>query len=110
MGVIEPVPARLPTVQLPALHPQSLRELLLPAFTVLIVGFSYDVVTAYIFARRGEEIVANRELLALGVANAASALVHGFPVTSCPASGTRPAPPRSRTSAPRTCAGGGAAG
>ena len=58
-------------MKLPALHPQSLRELLLPAFTVLIVGFSDDVVTARSFARHGEEIVANRELLALGVANAA---------------------------------------
>ena len=55
---------------------------------MLIVGFSDDVVTARSFARRGEEIVANRELLALGVANAASALVHGFPVSS---SGTRTA-------------------
>ena len=88
VGVVGPVPARLPTVQLPALHPQSLRELLLPAFTVLIVGFSDDVVTARSFARRGEEIVANRELLALSVANAGSALVHGFPVSS---SGTRTA-------------------
>ena len=87
VGVVGPVPARLPTVQLPALHPQSLRELLLPAFTVLIVGFSDDVVTARSFARRGEEIVANRELLALGVANAGSALVRGFPVSS----GTRTA-------------------
>jgi high affinity sulfate transporter 1 len=88
VGVVGPVPARLPTVHLPALHPQVLRELLLPAFTVLIVGFSDDVVTARSFARRGEEIVANRELLALGVANAASALVRGFPVSS---SGTRTA-------------------
>ena len=88
VGVVGPVPARLPTVQLPALHPQSLRELLLPAFTVLIVGFSDDVVTARSFARRGEGIAANRELLALGVANASSALVHGFPVSS---SGTRTA-------------------
>ena len=58
VGVVGPVPARLPTVQLPALHPQSLRELLLPALTMLIVGFSDDVVTARSFARRGEEIVA----------------------------------------------------
>ena len=63
VGVVGPVPARLPTVQLPALHPQSLRELLLPAFTVLIVGFSDDVVTARSFARRGEEIVAAGALL-----------------------------------------------
>jgi sulfate permease, SulP family len=80
--VVGPVPARLPPVQLPALHPQQLQELLLPAFTVLIVGFSDDVVTARSFARRGEEIVANRELLALGVANAGSALLRGFPVSS----------------------------
>ena len=88
VGVVGPVPARLPTVDLPALHPQVLRELLLPAFTVLFVGFSDDVVTARSFARRGEQIVANRELLALGVANAGSALVRGFPVSS---SGTRTA-------------------
>jgi len=86
--VVGPVPAGLPTADLPALHPQLLSELLLPAFSVLIVGFSDDVATARSFARRGEEIVANRELLALGVANAGSALVHGFPVSS---SGTRTA-------------------
>jgi len=63
-------------------------ELLLPAFTVLIVGFSDDVVTARSFARRDEEIVANRELLALGIANVGSSLVRGFPVSS---SGTRTA-------------------
>jgi SulP family sulfate permease len=88
VGVVGPVPARLPSLALPALHPHELSDLLLPAFTVLIVGFSDDVVTARSFARRGEEISANRELLALGVANAGSALVRGFPVSS---SGTRTA-------------------
>jgi sulfate permease, SulP family len=82
IDVVGPVPARLPSVELPALHPEQLRDLLLPAFTVLIVGFSDDVVTARSFARRGEEIVANRELLALSVANIGSSLVHGFPVSS----------------------------
>ncbi len=80
--VIGPVPAGLPVPALPGLHPQVLRELLLPAFTVLIVGFSDDVLTARSFARRGEQIVANRELLALGVANVGSSLVRGFPVSS----------------------------
>jgi sulfate permease, SulP family len=56
--------------------------LLLPAFTVLIVAFSDDVLTARSFARRGEPIVANRELLALGIANVGSGLVRGFPVSS----------------------------
>jgi len=55
---------------------------LLPAFTVLIVAFSDDVLTARSFARRDETIAANRELLALGVSNAGASLVHGFPVSS----------------------------
>jgi MFS superfamily sulfate permease-like transporter len=70
------------------LDPGVLRELLLPAFTVLVVAFSDDVVTARSFADRDEKIVANRELLALGVANIGASLVRGFPVSS---SGTRTA-------------------
>src|SRR5205807_1194073 len=72
----------------PTLDPGVLRELLLPAFTVLVVAFSDDVVTARSFAGRDEKIVANRELLALGLANAGASLVRGFPVSS---SGTRTA-------------------
>jgi sulfate permease, SulP family len=82
VAVVGPIPAGLPVPRLPDVHPQVLRELLLPAFTVLIVGFSDDVLTARSFARPGEKITANRELLALGVANAGSGLVRGFPVSS----------------------------
>jgi sulfate permease, SulP family len=82
VGIVGPIPAGLPVPRLPDVHPQVLRELLLPAFTVLIVAFSDDVLTARSFARRGEKINANRELLALGVANAGSSLVRGFPVSS----------------------------
>jgi MFS superfamily sulfate permease-like transporter len=88
VSLVGPVPARLPSVGLPSLDPGMLRELLLPAFTVLIVGFSDDVVTARSFAGRDEKIVANRELLALGLANVGASLVRGFPVSS---SGTRTA-------------------
>ena len=82
VAVVGPVPAGFPSPQLPALHPATLRLLLLPAFTVLIVAFSDDVLTGRSFARHGETINANRELLALGVANAAAGLVRGFPVSS----------------------------
>ena len=51
ISVVGTVPAGLPVPRLPGLHPQVLRELLLPAFTVLIVGFSDDVLTARSFAR-----------------------------------------------------------
>ena len=82
VAVVGPIPAALPAVGLPDVHPAVLRELLLPAFTVLIVGFSDDVLTARSFARRDETIAANQELLALGVANAGSSLLQGFPVSS----------------------------
>jgi sulfate permease, SulP family len=82
VAVVGPIPAGLPVPRLPDVHAHTLGMLLLPAFTVLIVGFSDDVLTARAFAEPGEEIIANRELLALGVANAGSSLLRGFPVSS----------------------------
>lgn len=82
VAVVGPIPAGLPVPGLPAIHLSAVQELLLPAFTVLIVGFSDDVLTARSFARRSEQIIPNRELLALGVANAGSSLLRGFPVSS----------------------------
>jgi sulfate permease, SulP family len=82
LAVVGRIPAALPAPGLPDIHPAVLRELLLPAFTVLIVGFSDDVLTARSFARRGEMIVANQELLALGAANVGASLMRGFPVSS----------------------------
>jgi sulfate permease, SulP family len=82
VAVVGPVPAGLPVPRLPDVSPHVLRELLLPAFTVLVVGFSDDVLTARSFARRDERIRASQELLALGVANVGSSLVRGFPVSS----------------------------
>jgi sulfate permease, SulP family len=82
VAVVGPIPAGFPVPHLPVLDPQVLRTLLLPAFTVLVVAFSDDVLTGRSFARRGETVVANRELLALGVANVGVGLVRGFPVSS----------------------------
>jgi high affinity sulfate transporter 1 len=82
VAVVGPIPAGLPSPQLPSVHPATVQRLLLPAFTVLIVGFSDDVLTGRSFVRHGETINANRELLALGVANAGAGLVRGFPVSS----------------------------
>jgi len=76
------IPAGWPAPALPDMNPGDLRKLLLPAFTVFVVGFSDLVLTARAFARRGEQVSANRELLALGAANAAVSMLHGFPVSS----------------------------
>ena len=86
--VVGPIPAGLPIPRLPGLRPHDLRELVLPAFSVLVVAFSDDVLTARSFARTGEEIRPNQELLALSAANLGSSLLRGFPVSS---SGTRTA-------------------
>ena len=88
VSTVGPIPAGLPVPRLPKVDPHVVRELLLPAFTVLIVGFSDDVLTARSFARSSETVAANQELLALGVANVGASLVRGFPVSS---SGTRTA-------------------
>ncbi len=82
LGVVGTIPAGLPVPRLPGLRPSDLRELLLPAFSVMIVAFSDDVLTARSFARDGEQIRPNAELLALAVANAGSSLLRGFPVSS----------------------------
>ncbi|HEU5417570.1 MAG TPA: sulfate permease [Streptosporangiaceae bacterium] len=82
LATVGAIPGGLPAPQLPSLHLDDLKDLLLPAFAVLIVGFTDDVLTARAFARRDESIAANRELLALGVANAGSSLLRGFPVSS----------------------------
>jgi sulfate permease, SulP family len=97
VAVVGTIPAGFPVPQLPALHPGRLRSLALPAFTVLIVAFSDDVLTGRSFPRRGETIIANRELLALGIANAGAALVRGFPVSSSAARSAIAVTTRSRT-------------
>src|SRR5215213_6719 len=48
-----------------------------------MVGYTDNVFTARAFADRNhDEIDANQELLALGTANLAAGLMHGFPVSS----------------------------
>jgi SulP family sulfate permease len=82
IAVVGQIPAGLPVPRLPTVDPHLIRELLLPAFSVMIVAFTDDVLTARSFARRGETVLANQELLALGVANAGASLLRGFPVSS----------------------------
>ncbi len=82
IAVVGHIPADLPTPALPALGPRDLQALLLPAFSVFIVAFTDDVLTARSFATRGERISANQELLALGIANTAVSVLRGFPVSS----------------------------
>jgi MFS superfamily sulfate permease-like transporter len=82
VSVVGSIPAGLPVPGLPDVRWHELRELLLPAFSVMIVAFTDDILTARSFARRGERVRANQEFLALGVANVGASVLQGFPVSS----------------------------
>ncbi len=87
ISVVGPIPQGLPAPALPDLD--DLRQLLLPAAGVLVVGYTDTVLTARAFAARGGYPVdSNQELLALGTANLGAGVLHGFPISS---SGSRTA-------------------
>jgi sulfate permease, SulP family len=87
IAVIGAVPSGLPAPALP--RTGDVRELLLPAFGVLVVGYTDTVLTARAFAaRQDQQIDANQEFLALGFANVGAGLLRGLPVSS---SGSRTA-------------------
>ena len=71
------------------MSPGAVLSLVPAALGVTFVGYTDNILTGRAFAnRRDERIDAKRELLALGAANLASGLMHGFPVSS---SGSRTA-------------------
>lgn len=81
--LIGTVPAGIPVPSVPPISAADLAALALPALGVAVVGYSDNVLTARSFAtRNGYRVDANGELLALGTANLAAGLLHGFPVSS----------------------------
>jgi len=82
------VPTGLPAMSF-GLSLGDIRDLVLPALGIAVVGYSDNILTGRAFAdRHHEDIDADQELLALGVANIAAGAVHGLPVSS---SGSRTA-------------------
>lgn len=89
VAVVGTVPFGLPDLAVPAVTADDVGLLALPALGLMIVGYTDNVLTARSFAgRRGEQIDANAELLALGAANVGAGLTQGMPVSS---SGSRTA-------------------
>lgn len=77
------IPVGLPTPRLPDLTGIDLGPLVPAALGLAVVGYSDNVLTGRGLAeRRKERIDANTEFTALGVANLAAGLTHGFPVSS----------------------------
>ena len=89
LSTVGSVPSSLPSIALPGLGLSDLTALIGSAAAITFVAYSDVALTGRAFAARtGETIDANREFLALGVANMASGLTGGFALS---ASGSRTA-------------------
>ncbi len=89
VALVGAVPGGLPSVGLPAISVADAMALLGSAAAIAFVGYTDVALTGRAFAARtGEVIDANREFLALGVANVGSGLTSGFALS---ASGSRTA-------------------
>jgi high affinity sulfate transporter 1 len=80
--ILGPVPAGLPGLVLPSINPAELPHLLAVAGGLALVSFSSLILTARSFAAKNRyEIDPDQEFAALGAANVASALSHGFAIS-----------------------------
>jgi high affinity sulfate transporter 1 len=80
--VVGPVPAGLPPLKIPSIPLDYIPGLCAEAAGVALIGFSSMMLTARSFAAKNRyEIDADREFAALGAANIAAALSHGFAVS-----------------------------
>ncbi len=80
-GLVElcALPHGLPPFTVPRLDPATLQTLVLAALGIALLAFSDVMLVARGFAEPGEEINANREMLAAGAVQVASAFVGGYP-------------------------------
>jgi sulfate permease, SulP family len=76
------IPSGLPTLAIPRLHYNVLRQLLSPAFTVAMLGAIESLMSAVVSDRMSKDKHnPNVELMAQGVANIVSPLFGGLPAT-----------------------------
>lgn len=82
VAVVGAVPQSLPPFTLPSADLALLRDLLLPAALISLIGFVESVsVGQTLAAKRRQRIDPDQELVALGAANLGASLTGGFPVT-----------------------------
>ncbi len=80
--IIGAIPRGLPPLTMPPVFDADLiRQLLLPALLISVVGFVESVSVAQtLAARKRQRIVPDKELIGLGAANVAASLTGGYPV------------------------------
>jgi high affinity sulfate transporter 1 len=89
IAVVGPIPAGLPSFDLPSPAWRDVVHLVPAAVGIFLVAFADEILTARSFAgKHNQHVRASQELLALGAANAAAGVTQGF---SIGASGSRTA-------------------
>lgn len=85
VAVVGPLPSGLPSFSFPTgLSLQDWATLLVGSLAVVMVGFSESIAAATQMAEKhGADVRTDRELVALGAAQAGSAALGGFPVAGC---------------------------
>ncbi len=82
LKIVGAVPQGLPPLTLPLWDLSLLKQLILPALLISIIGFAESVsVGQTLAAKRRQRIEPDQELIALGASNLSAALSGGFPVT-----------------------------
>ena len=80
--IVGDIPSTLPTLQFFTPVPELIQDLLLPALLIAVIGYVESISVAIEFASKTQSsISANKELLALGLANISSSVSGGMPVT-----------------------------
>lgn len=80
--IVGSVPQSLPPLTMPALSPDLLQQLLLPAALITIIGFVESISVAQtLAAKKRQRINPDQELIGLGAANIGAAFTGGYPVT-----------------------------
>lgn len=81
--IVGRLPSGLPSPAWPGVAAGDLGVLLAGAFGIAMVSFADTSILSRAYAaQRGEDVDANRELVALGVVNVASGFARGFPVSA----------------------------
>ncbi len=80
--IVGDVPQSLPPFTMPGFDLDLLRQLMVPAILISIIGFVESVSVAQtLAAKKRQHIDPNQELIGLGAANLGAAFTGGFPVT-----------------------------
>jgi len=83
LAIVGAVPSGVPFPSLPATDLAAVRDLFVPAVGIALVSFADTSILSRTFAgRRRQRIDPDRELIGLGLANVASSLFRGFPISA----------------------------